>query len=218
MPGLGTSLEGRSLCPVLLPVQWLSLGKLVTFIRQWQTKAGAHSRATRKEMDSEMERWPVCASALTESQRGEERHLPCWGMCALWTASQNWQWSTVTLKQRFCEALEVSHEHRAVTPETGTAFIFCPPHPAAPVNGAGRAHCNIHVICACRAAGGGREDSCAVSGRTGVSLGWESDPEWKEQVAVMVGEEQMERTLLTPADSLCLRSSEGFQMHPCSLG
>lgn len=84
MPGLGTSLEGRSLCPVLLPVQWLSLGKLVTFIRQWQTKAGAHSRATRKEMDSEMERWPVCASALTESQRGEERAFALLGyVCPL---------------------------------------------------------------------------------------------------------------------------------------
>lgn len=49
-------------------------------------------------------------------------------------------------------------------------------------------------------------------------LGWESDPEWKEQVTVLAGEEPVEGTLLTPADSLCLRSWEGFQMHPCSLG
>lgn len=97
------------------------------------------------------------------------------------------------------------------------ASIFCPLHPAALVNGAGRAHYNIPVICACRAGVGGREDHCGVSGEL-VSLGWESDPEWKELFTVLVGEGQVERTLLTPVDSLCLRSSEGFQMHPCSLG
>lgn len=44
------------------------------------------------------------------------------------------------------------------------ASIFCPLHPAALVNGAGRAHCNIPVICACRAGEGGKEDHCGVSG------------------------------------------------------
>lgn len=52
--------------------------------------------------------------------------------------------TTVRLKQRFCE---VSHEHRAVTHETGAqdqpALIFCPLHPAAVMNGAGRAHCSL---------------------------------------------------------------------------
>lgn len=35
------------------------------------------------------------------------------------------------------------------------ALIFCPLHPAAVVNGTGRAHCSIRVICACRAGEGG---------------------------------------------------------------
>lgn len=85
------------------------------------------------------------------------------------------------------------------------------------MNGAGRAHCSIHVICACRAGEGGREDYYGLSDLVCL-WGWESDLEWKEQVAVLVGEEPVEGTLLTPSDSLCLRSSEGFQMHPRSFG
>lgn len=77
---------------------------------------------------------------------------------------------------------------------------------------------NIHVICAHSAGkGGGRERSLLCVRRTGVSLGWESDLEWKEQVTMLAGEEQVEGTLLTPAVSLCLRSSEGLKTHPCSL-
>lgn len=104
----------------------------------------------------------LCVSLLLLKARVVRREcLPCWGMSALWTASQNWQWQHSEIKA------EIFVKHLRCPMSTGQsptrqvlqdqpAFIFCLPHPAALVNGAGRAHCNIHVICACRAGEGGK--------------------------------------------------------------
>lgn len=148
--------------------------------------------------------------------------MPCPGyICPLGTIPQLVV-AAVRLKQRFCEALEVSHEHRAVTHETGAAgpaSFHLLSTPSCSTCEWCRQSSLQHPCHLCLQSWCGREGrSLWCVRRTGVSLGWESDLEWKELFTVLVGEGQVERTLLTPADSLCLRSSEGFQTHPCSLG
>lgn len=65
-PGLGTQPGGQQSMSTSPASTMAVLGQAGDLFRQWQIKACAHSRAMRKEVD-------VCASALTESQCGEER-------------------------------------------------------------------------------------------------------------------------------------------------
>lgn len=137
------------------------LGQAGDLFRQWQIKAHGHSRATRRDGLCV----PLLLLRVSVVRRGS---LPCQGVPALWTAPQNWQWQHSEGKA------EIFVKHSRCPMSTGQlpmgqnqpAFIFCPPHPAALVNGAGRAHCDIPVLCACSAAEGGREGRsvwCVVS-------------------------------------------------------
>lgn len=142
----------------------------------------------------------------------QERSLPCQGY-ACHSGS-----STVGLQQVFCEALEVSHEHQgssAYETATAEAARFCvsanPAVSISDVNGPGRNHCllcNLHVVHAHSAGKGGRARWLWCVRRTC----WSGRGRSRSLCWLLV-----EETLLTPALSLCLRSSQGSKTHPCSL-